>query len=112
MFVTHGKNIVYERDDELSDEEIYAKRLDRTLASLKLGNDSILGLQAALKEEPSVDLNFDIQLIELADAEITARFLKKGTPKAPTAEPEPKRPEEHKDMEISDDEVEIQPVVG
>jgi len=44
MFVTHGKNIVYERDDELSDEEIYAKRLDRTLASLKLASDSILGL--------------------------------------------------------------------
>ena len=48
----------------------------------------------------------------MADTEITAKFLKKGTPKAPEAEPEPKRPEEHKDMEISDDEVEIQPVVG
>lgn len=46
LFLMHGREILYERDDELSDEEMYAKRLDKTLDNLKLACDSIIGLQA------------------------------------------------------------------
>lgn len=46
LFLMHGRELVYERDDELSDEEMYAKRLDKSLEQLKLSSDSIVGLQA------------------------------------------------------------------
>lgn len=60
LFLSFGNNIIYERDDELSDEEIYAKKLSKSLSALKLQTDSVLGLQALLESDLQTERNFEI----------------------------------------------------
>jgi hypothetical protein len=73
--------IIFERDDEFSEDENQVKKLSKTLASLKITPDSILYLTASFVGEEATDHNFDIQIVEnIAVEEPTAKYLKRGLP--------------------------------
>jgi hypothetical protein len=51
--IYYGRDLLFERDDDMSDEEIYSKRLGKSLTQLKITYDSIIGVSAN-------DLNFEM----------------------------------------------------
>jgi hypothetical protein len=58
--IEYNDLIIFERDDEFSEEEHFVKKLGRTLASLSLTQDSILFIQAAFIGEEEKERNFNV----------------------------------------------------
>ena len=115
--IEYNDMIIFERDDELSEEAHFVKKLNCTLAALNLTEDSIMFIQAAFMGDQEQESNFDVQL--LVDPTITepfAKILKRGKPRI--YQPAPVQPTISKQqtgiMDISDDEIEmvVAPVIG